>query len=228
MTLGCVLIFFCVLALFHKWMRAKRASAQWSSRLRRISTREFSSGSLFANTGCSTTTSRHNMPTQLEYRDPQASRDMDQPDYGEFSPSDTAISQYPTILYQTRIEAVYILANYRTNTKLPEPQETATTLSSTLKRWSVFFQHCPQHLNDVPLHTECLSASHRFSRALARTALIFYIQHHVGRGDALIELLFICRLFESLSSFLPRRSLKTMGHFTNFRSFLSNADLQIR
>ena len=47
--------------------------------------------------------SRNNVPSQLEYRDPQAPRDVDQTNYGEFARLDPVISQFPLLVELERI-----------------------------------------------------------------------------------------------------------------------------
>jgi hypothetical protein len=47
--------------------------------------------------------SRNNVPSQLDYRDPQAPRDVDQTNYGEFTWLDPVISQFPSLVELERI-----------------------------------------------------------------------------------------------------------------------------
>ena len=43
------------------------------------------------------------MPSKLEYRDPQALRDVDQTNYGEFARLNPVISQFPSLIELERI-----------------------------------------------------------------------------------------------------------------------------
>jgi hypothetical protein len=47
--------------------------------------------------------SRNNVASQLEYRNPQAPRDVDQTNYGEFARLDPVNSQFPSLVELERI-----------------------------------------------------------------------------------------------------------------------------
>ena len=49
---------------------------------------------------------RNNVSSQLEYRDPQAPRDVDQTNYGEFARLDSVISQFPSLVELERIRVM--------------------------------------------------------------------------------------------------------------------------
>ena len=55
------------------------------------------------------------MPRQLEYRDPQAPRDMDQTNYGAFARSNPVISQFPLLVEPEciRVTLAFLEINHR-------------------------------------------------------------------------------------------------------------------
>jgi hypothetical protein len=59
--------------------------------------------------------SRNNVPIQLEYRDPQALRDVDQTNYDEFARFDPVISQFPLLVGLERIRVTLASLKHHRN-----------------------------------------------------------------------------------------------------------------
>jgi hypothetical protein len=67
--------------------------------------------------------SRHNMPSQLEYRHPYALRDVDQTNYGEFIRLDPIVPQFPSLVERERIRVALAFLNDKRQDKISISRE---------------------------------------------------------------------------------------------------------